>query len=668
MYIPLCRGYRSYDGGHKGGFTLKFALAALGLSLAAFFGLRLAFLWAFGEPGVSTAELLQALYLGFKFDLRLALLASAPLLLLGWKPRLGIVYSTTVLAGLLVLYAADFGHYAYTRTRLHGGALEHLTPADVALRMVWESYPVVWIVLGIALACSLYAWLLNRSPTALQASSAPPAPLLKKAAQVSVLALLCFAAFWGKWSWYPLRWSDAYFSTNPFVSALGLNPVLFLADTWRNQRVRLDAAGVGEHYDAIATLLEVKERDPQRRSYGRYVAPSGPAPAAPLNLVVIHLESFAGFKVGALGNPSGATPHFDALAREGLLFTNFFVPAVPTARSVFTMLTGIPDYHPGRSASRDPLVVRQHTLINALASHERFYFLGGSASWGNIRGLLSQSIERLQIFEEGDYAAERADVWGVTDHVVFERAHAKLHAASGPFFAFIQTSGNHRPYTIPDKDRHGFELAQRDAATLQADGFDSLAAYNGLRFLDHAIGHFFQKARAAPYFANTVFVLYGDHGNPAASPIPYERLGLTGYHVPMLILAPGLAPAQRDTVASLVDLLPTALGIMRVAHLNKTLGRDLLAERPAAQRFALVPEGVLTDEFFLRVSPANGAHLYAYRSNDPLADLRERLPDTVKELQRLREGLYQASLYLLHHNAPQPHVPPPAWAALKEKK
>ncbi|MGH8519423.1 MAG: LTA synthase family protein, partial [Panacagrimonas sp.] len=527
-YIRLCRGYRSYDGGLEGGAGysclygracsphaphrlrasfLKLALIALGLNLAAFFGLRLGFLWAFGEPGISTEELLQALYLGVKFDLRLALLASAPLLLLGWIPqldpakrntarRLWILYFTTVLAGLLLLYAADFGHYAYTRTRLHGGVVEHLTPADVALRMVWESYPVIWILVGIALACGIHAWLLHRSPMRPQASSPSR---LKMTVQAATIALLCFAALWGKWSWYPLRWSDAYFSANPFVSALGLNPVLFLADTRGNRRLRLDEAGVRARYDSIATLLELKERDPQRRSYARYVAASGAAPAAPLNLVVIHLESFAGFKVGALGNTTGATPHFDALAREGLLFTNFFVPSVPTARSVFTMLTGIPDYHPGRSASRDPLVVRQHTLVNALASHERFYFLGGSASWGNIRGLLSQSIERLQVFEEGDYAAERADVWGVTDHVLFEHAHAKLRRASAPFFAFIQTSGNHRPYTIPDENRRGFELAQLDAATLQAAGFDSLAAYNGLRFLDHAIGHFFRMARAAPY-------------------------------------------------------------------------------------------------------------------------------------------------------------------------
>jgi len=35
---------------------------------------------------------------------------------------------------------------------------------------------------------------------------------------------------------------------------------------------------------------------------------------------------------------------------------------VPTARSVFEMLTGVPDVNPTTTASRNPLVVNQHTL------------------------------------------------------------------------------------------------------------------------------------------------------------------------------------------------------------------------------------------------------------------------------------------------------------------
>lgn len=654
---------------------MKLALLATALNLAAFACLRIAFLWTFGNLASSPGELLQAFYLGFKFDLRLAVLVSSPLIVTAWLPlldparrraarRFWLAYFAAAFAALLLAYAADFGHYAYTSTRLHGGALEHLTPADVALRMVWESYPVVWVLVGIAWAAGVFGWLLHR------ASPPPAAPRRARGrmaafAGLAALWLLCLAALWGKLSWYPLRWSDSYFSQNPFVSALALNPVLFLADTLDERRRPFDEDKVHAHYGEVAALLGMQRPDPGRRSFARYVAGSAASPARPPNLVLIHLESFAGFKAGALGNPSGATPHFDALAKDGMLFTNFFVPNSPTARSVFTMLTGVPDYHPGRSASRNPLLVRQHTLINALEGYERYYFLGGSASWANIRGLLTQSIHDLRVREEGDYAAERVDVWGVTDHDVFEQAHTAFARSTGPFFAFIQTSGNHRPYTIPDTNRRGFELADLDAAALHAAGFDSLAAYNGLRFLDHAVGHFFDMARSARYYRDTVFILYGDHGNPAANDIPFERLALTRYHVPMLIVAPGRIAAgeRRETVASSVDLLPTALRLMGAPHLNQTLGRDLLAERPGAHRVALVPDGLLTDEYLLRLSPGGQAHLYAYRSKEPTKDVSTRVPEKVQELRRLREGLYQTSLYLLHNNPPQPHEPPASYGA-----
>jgi phosphoglycerol transferase MdoB-like AlkP superfamily enzyme len=644
--------------------AMRFALVAAGFNFLILVLLRFVFAAAFQalSGGATAGEMLQALYIGIKFDLRLAILISAPAALLGLIPALSptrpkartlwLWYFVVVQAVVLLLYAVDIGHYDYARARLNATLIEHLTPADVALRMAWQTYPIVWGVLGLALAAALYRLVLKRMARVESAGHAWWARL----AGGALVVVLAGVAIWGKASWYPLRWSDAYFSTNDYVSALGLNPVLFLADTLRTrgETYRLDK--VREHYALVADLLEVRERDAKALSFARYVEPPL-KPGAPRNLVVIHLESLAGFKVGALGSKAGATPHFDALAAEGLLFTNFFVPAVPTARSVFTMVTGAPDYKGGSTASRDPLVARQHTLVNALAGRERFYFLGGSASWGNIRSLLVQSIDGLQVFEEGDFAAQRADVWGITDHDLLEHAHARLAAAKRPFFAFIQTSGNHRPYTIPQGNRRGFELAKRDAEMLRTEGFDSLAAYNGLRFMDHAIGHFFKLARSAAYFRDTLFVLYGDHGNPSVSDIPFERLGLTGFHVPMLIYGPGVPSGRSDIIASLVDVLPTSLSLMGVPHVNQTLGRDLLVQREPQRRFALVPEGVLNDEFFLRTGPGE-VKLFRYRSDKPASDLRDSLPAATAELQRLREALYETARYMLYHNKPREHAPP----------
>lgn len=647
---------------------IRFVAWAVVFSFISLVALRLAFWLSFRSLAaqVPAQELLQGLYLGLKFDLRLALFIGVPPLLLGWlrwldparrngATRLWLGYFVAIQALVLFLYLVDFGHYGYVRARLNASVVEHLFPLSVSLHMAWESYPIVWGVLGIALLSALHLILLRRfAVPELARDGAIARPWARRAA-VGAMVVLYGLGMYGKWSWYPLRWSDAYFSTNEFVAALALNPVLFLGDTFANRAQRYDQKKVREHYSSVAAMLGVDRPDAQALNFARYYAPAS-APPEPYNLVVIHLESFAAFKVGTFGNKLNATPNFDAIARDGVLFTNFFVPAVPTARAVFSMVTGIPDYNPGRSASRNPLLVSQHTLINALKGYERFYFLGGSATWGNIRGILQGNIEDLQVFEEGDFEAGRTDAWGISDLALFDKALATLHGRRKPFFAFIQTSGNHRPYTIPD-DRRGFELAQVDEATLTANEFDGLPAYNALRFFDYALGDFFRRARQEPYFRNTVFVMYGDHGNPSASPTAWQQLGLTSFHVPFVIYAPGLVKPRRiDQAASLVDLLPTSLTLMGVPHLNTTLGRDLLAPRAPEERFALVPDGLLTDEFFLARGPGGQDRLYQHRSDAPTKEQQAEQPEALARMQRLHQALYQSSLYLLHHNPPRTHA------------
>ncbi|MDH3671882.1 MAG: sulfatase-like hydrolase/transferase [Gammaproteobacteria bacterium] len=649
---------------------LRLALVIVAIQLAIGTLFRIIFLLAFrsSSADVSISELLEAGYLGFKFDLRLALLICLPLFLLSWIPVLSPIrvkiaryawlgYFVAIEVFFLFMYFVDFGHYAYLGTRLNAGLLEHLQPLAIAAQMFWETYPVVWGLLGLAILGVAYAFLIFWLAFRELSIETTPMPRLYKGLAISAFLFFYGFGIYGNWSWYPLRWSAAYFSTNGYVSALALNPVLFFVDTFEQRTTPYDVDKVRQHYDPLASYLEVDEPNAETLSFTRYVMPSSDLPGK-LNLVIIHMESFAGFKVGVLGNKLNPTPAFDAIARESTLFTNFFVNASPTARSIFTMLTGIPDRNPVHSASRNPRIVSQHTLVNALKSYEKFYFLGGSATWGNIRGLMAHNIPGLHIYEEGDYDASRGDVWGVSDLALFERANDILKRQDKPFFAFIQTAGNHRPYTIPD-DRRGFELADLDQDTLLENGFESLAAYNGLRFLDHSLGHFFKLARQAAYFKNTIFVMYGDHGVHAPTQIPWEQLLLAQYHVPLAIYAPGFIKEGRriDTVASLVDAMPTYLSLMGISYLNTTLGRDLLASRPDDQHFALVPNGLLTDEFLLRVDPRGEFQLYRYRSDTPTVDLREQLPEEMARLRRLYEGLYETSKYLMHYNPPRPHAP-----------
>jgi phosphoglycerol transferase MdoB-like AlkP superfamily enzyme len=225
--------------------------------------------------------------------------------------------------------------------------------------------------------------------------------------------------------------------------------VLYFAQTLKNKKVTYSVEKTREYYDLMADYLGVQQPDKQALNFKREFPQPGPLAAKRPNIILVYLESFAAYKTTTFGNPLDPTPNFDALARNGLLFTRYYTPHTGTARSVFTGITGIPDIEMHRTSSRNPLVVDQHTLVNAFKDYNKYYFLGGSANWGNIRGILSHNIPGLDIHEEGSYESPRIDVWGISDLNLFEEANKVFKKQDKPFFAIIQTSGNHRPYTIP---------------------------------------------------------------------------------------------------------------------------------------------------------------------------------------------------------------------------
>jgi phosphoglycerol transferase MdoB-like AlkP superfamily enzyme len=653
---------------------LRFLVLDVVLLVLAFTGLRAAFWWVFQNPGdePESGALLQAFYLGLKFDLRLALLVHAPFALLGfWRPfdpvrtprarRAWLWWFGGASALLLFAYGVDFGHYGYLETRVDASVLRYLFDPRESAGVVWGSYPVVRGLAAVALAVFGYVWLLRRW-FGRPAPAPAPRPLAVRVALVTAAACLYAFGLYGKLSWYPLRWSDAYFSTHAFASALSLNPVLYFFETFDNRELEFDEAALRERYAGVADYLGVERPDPERLDFTRVVGAPG---REPLNVVIVLLESFAYYKTGLSGNPLDPTPNFDAVAKDGVLFRSFYTPHSGTARSVFASVTGLPDIDRSKTSTRNPLIARQHTLLNAFAGWDKLYFLGGSASWGNIRALLSHNVDGLEIYEEGSYASPRVDVWGISDFDLLEEANRVLAKRERPFVAIIQTAGNHKPYTIPENSE-GFVRSTVPEAEAQRFGFDSVPELDAMRLVDHSLGHFFRLARQEKYFANTVFVLYGDHGSPAAPehrPPAERQLRLPRYHVPLVFHAPGrLAPRVIDDVASQLDVLPTVVGLAGATGVNSTLGRDLFDPAFAGRRHAFTVErieknpllGIVSRDFYLQVA-ADGRQRELHRldSPSPRDDVSAAEPEALAELEELAFGLYQAARWMRYHNAPE---------------
>lgn len=556
--------------------------------------LRVGTYFAFLRERIPLSQTWAGFWLGFRFDGRIVASAMLPLLVLGGVPWLnafsrafGRKFWLTLLggfsAGLLVFYTADFLHYRYLNQRLNASVLGYLADARISGGMLWQSYPIVRLLLAILVALTGFIAVflfLHRRAAAITVTLRRPARI---AWFVGTL-LVCLVAIFGRIGQYPLRWSDAFNLRNDILANLALNPVQSFLSSLDFRASGFDAAKVRQHYAFMSSYLGVDAPDPERLTFERRIpARSGVAVGQP-NVVLVICESFSAYKSSMWGNPLDTTPFFAELCQQGLFFDNCYTPHYGTARGVWATITGTPDVEAVETASRNPALVDQHTIINDLTAYEKLYFIGGSSSWANIRGLLTNNIKGLKLYEENSYSSPRVDVWGISDKNLFREANAVLAQQTKPFFAVIQTADNHRPYTIPDEDLKEFSKWDVPAEKLKQCGFDSLEEMNAFRYTDYCFKKFFEVARQSPFFDRTIFVFVGDHGIDGNAgtmfPPAWTEQELTSYHVPLLFYAPKLIPPQRvHAVSSMVDILPTLAGLLNVPYRNSTMGRDLLRQQ-----------------------------------------------------------------------------------------
>ncbi|WP_339473566.1 LTA synthase family protein [Pseudomonas sp. RL_5y_Pfl2_69] len=663
---------------------LRYGIGAIGLVFALLVCLRLIFVLGFSGVGLQEAALLETLGIGLRFDLRLAVLMLLPLALLAWLPRWNLLntralrwlargYLLLVLGVVGLVYIIDFGHYAYLGVRLNATVLRYLEDAQISRQMVWETYPVLWITLSWLMAVVLWTYALIRLERITLDREKQSAGVVAIASVTVIgvvailLSLLGRVANLNLENPVPLRWSDAFFSGNNQIAAVGLNPVLFLFDTLRVGQSQFDEAKVREHYPQVAHYLGVTRPDAEQLSFVREqaVQPYRFAGERAPNVMFVMLESLGTSAVGAYGNPLNPTPNLDRLASQSWFFKHFYVPVTGTAKTVWGSITGVPDVTRQETATRNPLITRQHTLINAFEAYQKFYMIGGNAGWANINGLIRQSIEGMKLYDERHWRSPRVDVWGISDLDLFKESDDILRAVARdqPFFAYVQTSGNHRPFTIPASN-DSFVVKDLSLEQVQAAGSRSVEQYNAVRLLDYNIGRLMEIAKAGGYHDNTIFVFFGDH-NTRISQIPhmapaFEQLGLESNNVPLLIYAPGrLQPKVIEEAVGLSDLLPTVAGMAGIPFLNGAMGRDIQQPVPEGERMVplVLSEGTfpviggVTKDFLLQMQhDGSSPTLHDLASQTPREDVAQQHPEEFQRLQALTLGLHESARLMLYRN------------------
>ena len=574
---------------------------------------RLATYFAFKPNNFSFGDLIPSFLMGVQYDLRWIAIILLPIVIVSMFQRFSPFYSarnkkwwTWYLAAITFVvfffFAADFGSFSYNHTRLDAGAMNFVEDPGISLKMMWQTYPLFWMVLGLLITVLLFRWMYRKSHwRVITSTDGLKIPYNRKFFIVTAVILCVF--IYGRIALTPLTWKQCFVFEDSFKSYLALNPLQNFFATLKLRKPEFNEQKAREAFPIMAEWMQLPDKN--NFSYRRIISPGSKALESRPNIVLVMCESFSMYKSTMSGNPLNTTPYFDSLCKNGIFFERCFSPHFSTARGLFAIITGIPDAQLFKFSTRNPLAIKQHTIINNFEGYNKHYFLGGSPEFNNFGGLL-KNIDDLQMHTEGSFKSPKINVWGISDKDLFLEANSVFRRQQKPFFAIIQTSDNHRPYMIPASDTD-FVRSIVTEEELVKYGFESLDEYNTFRYSDYCFKKFMEAAEKEAYYHNSIFVFIGDHGvagnADAVYPKAWTNQRLTDEHVPLLFYAPYLLkPQKRSEVVSQIDVLPTIAGMVQQPYVNTTLGRDLL-DPAKKNNYAFITNtagkiGIVTDDFF----------------------------------------------------------------------
>jgi phosphoglycerol transferase MdoB-like AlkP superfamily enzyme len=525
------------------------------------------------------AEFLQIFARGLMFDLAAAAyLLAVPVLWFALLPdrlarsrlhrALVLVWFAACAFGLLLLPVAEWLFWDEFGARFNFIAVDYLIYTREVLGNIWQNYPVGWVLGGIAaLALALTAlvarplWRTGGAPIAWRASAG--------ALAASTLVLGCVAGF--------VDSDRKSFSARDAANELAGNGLYdFFAANRKNE---LDF----ERFYATLPLGEALARvrrgfpgaqwiAPEEGGIERHVRAAGKERR--MHVVLITVESLGAEFLGAYGNADGLTPNLDRVARDSLWFTNVYATGNRTVRGLEAVSLALPPT-PGQSIVRRPNNDALFSLGSVFEDkgYGVLFAYGGYGYFDNMNAFFDANDYRA--VDRRDIPAERIafeNIWGVADEHLFDQVIEEFDRElaarpARPLFAHVMTTSNHQPFTYPEG---------------RIDIPPGTGRGGAVKYSDYAIGRFLERARARPWFADTLFVITADHGASArgGSQIPVER-----YRIPLLVYAPGLvAPARVDRLMSQIDIAPTLLGLLEFDYYSKFLGRDVLRASPATDR------------------------------------------------------------------------------------
>lgn len=520
----------------------------------------------FADEGIS--DWLAVMWNGLPLDLSLAgYLSVIPGLLLiagQWTSSrvlrgIEMGYYSLVAVIMSVGLCVDLALYGYWGVRLDVTPWFYFKSSpDAAMASVSTGYVIGGLAAVIAVA-AIYIALFRYTVFRIH-----PAGRNRIVASVVMLLMtgLLFIPIRGGFTVSTMNLSAVYFSQKQQLNHAAINPLFSFMYSATHQNNFSDQFRYLDAEEADSLFGEMVDRE-EADSIPQLLSVKRP------DIYIVILEGFSSHVMATLDGVAPIAVHLDSIAREGVLFTDFFANGYRTDKALPAILSGYPS-QPTTSIMKyvtktDRLPSIPRSLKNA--GYEITYYYGGDANFTNMYAyLISSGFDRI-VSDKDFPIGERLSKWGAHDHVVFNRCLADVEAYAGdvPTLRVVQTSSSHEPFEVPY------------SAPGVTDDKENAFAYT-----DKCLGDFVTQLKHAGKWDNSLLVIVPDHygAYPGNITNPVER-----HRVP-LVFAGGAVrePMRIATTASQMDIAATLLSQLGIAHDEFTFSKNIL--NPASPHFA----------------------------------------------------------------------------------
>ncbi|NMH28663.1 LTA synthase family protein [Flavobacterium silvaticum] len=579
-----------------GRFSLLFIFCSWFLITSFLIRLSL-FTWQSQDVSWHVFDVTRTFLVGLFFDVGTVSYAAIPALLYytffpnkwigSWADKILVWFFTTLTIFILIFaFFAEFTFWEEFRSRFNFIAVDYLIYTHEVVSNIQESYPLPLLIGGVGILTAAVLFLFYKRGAFSETFSFTA----KWHQRLIIFGGFLFVAF--LYTAF-IKNTVAEWSSNRYNSEISKSGIYSFFAAFRNNQMKYDEFYTSVENDKAFKMVRQKLQQPNSKftstdfSVHRTITDSA-ATAEKKNVVFILVESLSGSFLKEFGNQNNITPFLDSLAQKSVFFSNLYATGTRTVRGMEAVTLCIPPT-PGQSIVKRPENANLYT-VNSVFQNKGYvsnFFYGGDGYFDNMnayfggngfniydrgRGsVLSDAIKTTRNnIADNEVTFENA--WGICDEDIFNKmlkVADTYHSQNKPFFNFVMTTSNHRPYTYPSGKIDIPSGTGRDGA---------------VKYTDFALRELFRKAKQKPWFKNTVFVIIADH---CASSAGKDEIDVANYHIPaMIVNLPENLNQKIDKQCSQIDLFPTFFSLMHWSYDSDFFGKDVFD--PTFEQRALV--------------------------------------------------------------------------------